>query len=263
MTLPELVIGESQESETLDFKTKWWTAGGASKANHEAAKDLAAFANHRGGAIVVGAMERPGPDGVKVLSGYFREPLETLPPSTRELERWLAEATTHLSVAPVFQVRSVPVEDYFYYLVIVQPSAVAVLLKSGSSSHYYSMPVRTVTGTRYVESREMEERMTDSHRRWWLLLRSAHDSQTAVRLVCHKIEQPHIYQPMMKTEFRVLDLNETAGFLQATSAEGGFWIPLSSIKHGWREGQSHDCTVTLRLDGELVAAQKGHVFRVA
>jgi hypothetical protein len=57
MKVSQLIAGQSQESETLDFKAEWWSDKPRAKAQVIAAKDIAAFANNRGGVFVFGAQE--------------------------------------------------------------------------------------------------------------------------------------------------------------------------------------------------------------
>lgn len=70
---PELVVGESRETSTIDFKAVFWS-NSRSKSEWpwqaELAKDVAAFANSEGGDLVVGAKESVKRQGFT----YFHRP---------------------------------------------------------------------------------------------------------------------------------------------------------------------------------------------
>ena len=150
--LQRLVLGAS-ESEVLDFKggpyqggTSDWSAG------QEFAKDVAAFANHRGGVIVIGVREK-----AKVaiaLKSLTRADAES---EERLLRQWLAK---HTAPTVDVEVNEVPADDGGYYLVVSVPRSLyqphAVLVEHGR--RFLIFPVRDGQDTRYLTEHEVARR---------------------------------------------------------------------------------------------------------
>lgn len=154
-----LVDDKAVESETLEFKGGRYqgtSIAGGWGPEQEFAKDAAALANHRGGAIVIGIRERA--KTAVALSPITDVEAEA---EQRRMGQWLARYT-----APVVEVE---IRDLAattgsgYYLVVVVPRSPhqphAVLTDNSRRPLIY--PVRDGQDTRYLNEHEVARRYAD------------------------------------------------------------------------------------------------------
>lgn len=162
----ELQVGQSCESETLDFKTLYWTNGADEPVawKSELAKDIAALANARGGHLVVGAAEKEetlvkfiDPKLPKKWEGPFRE----------VVAGWMRPEPVVAT-----EVRSFDDGDTEQLLVEVAPSIDTVLVSNpGDGKRRICVPVRRGTQTIYAPPKKAVDMLGNPHRRLQLRFR--------------------------------------------------------------------------------------------
>lgn len=128
------------ESEYLDFKREWWQRSDSGK--REFARDIAAFANAGGGAILVGITEGEQPQIVGVELQF-------------DVEEWCRAVTgSRIEPPPRFSVDSVETESGTCIVVVVPPSADSPHAVSHNQQRL-EYPVRNGTTKRYMREREV------------------------------------------------------------------------------------------------------------
>lgn len=147
-------IGKA-ESDRLEFKREFWTGSGWQE---ELAKDLAAFANHRGGTVVVGLHEKDevalGHSGVS----FKKQPEQRI---RQALHRhcWPQEAvqvSVEHNKSPEGELLVIDVEPWAHGVVAV---------RSGQNLHLHRFPVRRGAHTQEMPMSEVLERYGAGRRR--------------------------------------------------------------------------------------------------
>jgi hypothetical protein len=127
-------VGQDIEHETLDFKARYDLA--KPEIRHEIAKDLAMFANHLGGTVLVGAAEDRTS---KRLHAWA-----PLSPQDAGLIQDAAEkALEHLSPRPLLAVSRLPVDGGEVVALNVEPMIGGVVgVRQASHRDSYTFPIR-------------------------------------------------------------------------------------------------------------------------
>jgi hypothetical protein len=154
--LQAIVADATRESDQLDFKANYGfgttATGGAWGPKQEFSKDVAAFANHRGGAIVIGVQEAGG-----VATG-----LVALTEDPEQIERTMRVAVAnHVSPPVLIDVVTIPSSSGVFMIVAIPPSPRAphgLTANPGDSRRPLSFPVRDGSDTRWLDESEVADR---------------------------------------------------------------------------------------------------------
>lgn len=137
---------------------------------YERAKDMAAFANHVGGSIIIGAKE---------VDGRLRAYVGLAPKTAAESRRRFDEAATECTPKPTIDTVEFPCPgDAALRVVVVNVAPSLTLLgvrvrgdrAEGYGGHAYVFPVRCGTSTHYLDPGQLAMYMTPAIRRTALLL---------------------------------------------------------------------------------------------
>jgi Putative DNA-binding domain len=160
-------VGDGYERAMLDFKAK-----GETKSAFHLAKDVAAFANHLGGTLLIGAREEGGR-----VARYL--------PLTAQEAKGVQDAVSaavgnRLSPKPIVDFAQLPVDAGVVLAVNVSPyigqaigvRVIADKAKEGFGDDAYVFPVRTLTDTIYLLPGQLSMFMLPAIRRTVILLHS-------------------------------------------------------------------------------------------
>jgi hypothetical protein len=137
-----------EESRDLDFKEDHYK-----KDSEELAKDVAAFANHVGGLIVIGVREQQL-RAVKLTPVTLADD-----PGGRYAQILLRRITPFVPDVDIRVLRSTDQPDWGIVLIAVPRSPLAphALFREHDDSRQMSWPVRSGTGTRYLDETELAD----------------------------------------------------------------------------------------------------------
>lgn len=164
-----VVEGESQESEVIDFKREVSDAS-------ELVRRIAAFANHRGGVVLIGVAER----GTHITTaGAF-----VGVPDASELRGRLHQSIRALC-RPVPEVHIITVPNPHrgppLVAVNIEPIAHGAVAVQKPGSRAVMFPMRTEHGTDYMNIDEVTMRLTSSARAAWIQLSRVWPDERAPR----------------------------------------------------------------------------------
>ena len=162
----QLRIGESRETESLDFKSIYWSTGVDDPVvwKSELAKDVAALANARGGHLVVGAAEKDE-TLVKFIDSKLPEKWEG--PFRQVVASWLRPEPVVAT-----KLRSFDGGDTQQLVVEVEPSIDTVLVSNpGDGKRRICVPVRRGTQSIYAPPKKVVDMLGNPHRRLQLRFR--------------------------------------------------------------------------------------------
>jgi hypothetical protein len=151
-----IVLGQTLESELLDFKACVNFGDKTEEKIRSAAADIVAFANNLGGNLVIGLTEKSNENGVRAAGAYIGiqdvEKYRVLYDST--LRSWIHPSsieyyTNYISYSENIQVLTVNVFPIVNHLGAVYKSGIRELI----------YPIRTSYGNRFLSPVEIEERM--------------------------------------------------------------------------------------------------------
>lgn len=150
----------TEESETLDFKLNGY--GGTDENKREAAADLAQFANHRGGWLILGAKD----EGDRVTEYPGLDDIADQEMRLRDVANALLDPRPDVVTS---RVRGPARKDIL--VATVQPHAGVVGVRYQGSEPKYRFPVRIGKRKQSMTFEEVE-RMWTQDRRAWVLLNS-------------------------------------------------------------------------------------------
>jgi hypothetical protein len=169
-----LDVGQTAESETLDFKSVCWSKSHKDREwKWEFAKDTAALANMTGGRIVVGCEE----DQESTLKGFADPQLH--PDWHREYEnairahqfpwcRWEPSFVQQPGAGPDKQLLVITVDAAIERILVLDSPRGG----QGQDPKKVCMPIRVGKHTRFADAREMISMLTERNRRIWMQLKS-------------------------------------------------------------------------------------------
>ncbi len=158
------LVGAKVESPTLDIKRTYETTK-----QFEAAKDVAAFANHLGGTLLIGAAENVGQ-----LSKYFPFDAKQANEIACFFERAVKDRCRPL---PTIEVTQLQYENGFIVVVNVWPTLaapVSVLIRGSKEDGFgdaaWVFPIRIATQTSFITPENLPMYMNAKDRKTSLLL---------------------------------------------------------------------------------------------
>lgn len=158
-------VNDAIERAVMDFKGIDSRSGTYDPDKFEMAKDIAAFANHLGGVIVIGAVEQ---------GGYLRRVPGITPENAKALRAAYSKAAKERCsprVAIDFDDFASPVDSLRRVVVVnVSPSLNLVGVRSLGQGESWAFPVRSGTDTDYLEPGELAMYMTPHLRRVAVML---------------------------------------------------------------------------------------------
>jgi hypothetical protein len=156
--LRQLVDEFSSESEFVDFKSKWSLMpeqGNRNKWCFECGKDVAAFANGRGGVLIYGVRDAKVTDE----GGEQLDPFAVCEADPADLEEKFRRAVREVTApAPGFEMFPVTESDSFYMVCVVPPSVAAphAVTMPGDGRDGLVYPRRAVGESQAVYMREYQ-----------------------------------------------------------------------------------------------------------
>lgn len=159
MTLPELKIGVTSETECLDFKAIFWRPERSSTKNwqHELAKDIAAMANSNGGHLIVGAAEKD-----EILTKFIdpKLPQKWEPQLRQTVATWLFPEPSITALLHDFTDSGTK-----QLIVAISPSIQRVLIQDPKDSQRnLCLPIRRGTQTVYANPYEVVVMLNNPYR---------------------------------------------------------------------------------------------------
>jgi hypothetical protein len=240
------------ESEVLDFKRTWgpWCDYGAKEdAKEEAAKDIAAFANHRGGHIVVGAQE----DEKRIKEWVS---VDGVKPT--DLLIWLDTYLVPRGVAGTISITPFQVEEGVTVVVVTVPpwphDVVAVRYNVGKrgpsgptvDKAAYGFPFRFADETRFWSWEEVMQRSDAKARSMQLKLlaataagpRQVRLSRSVEHVTHNGSHKPGEVCRLSSTDVRDGDFTLHITLNQGYSDEIRLNLPMSAIREVWEGSES-------------------------
>ncbi len=159
-----------EEGEQLDFKAIAWEKG----KSLEAAKDVAAFANHLGGDIIIGINDK----GDRA-DGWNPIPNADIPATIRNIRDWLIKHIRPQEVAEIVDIEQVvaPQPDSSVLVVSIPPFPQLVGIEDRETDKIIlQFPIRTGRRIRWLTFDEIMTRTSTSTRGTYIKLKALADS---------------------------------------------------------------------------------------
>jgi hypothetical protein len=166
-----------EEDEHLDFKAIAWKKG----ESLEAAKDVAAFANHLGGDIIIGINDK----GDRA-DGWNPIPNADIPNTISNIRDWLIKHIRPQAVAEIVDIEPVaaPQSDSSVLVVSIPPVPQLVGIEERESDILtFQFPIRTGRRTRWLTFDEIMARTSTSTRGTYIKLKVLADSISTTRTI--------------------------------------------------------------------------------
>jgi hypothetical protein len=164
-----------EEGEQLDFKAIPWKKGETLKTpSLEAAKDVAAFANHLGGDIIIGINDKSD-----CADGWNPIPNADIPATISNIRDWLIKHIRPQEVAQIVDIEpvSAPKPDSSVLVVSIPPFPQLVGVEDRETDKLtFQFPIRTGRRTRWLTFDEIMTRTFTSTRGTYIKLKALADS---------------------------------------------------------------------------------------